>query len=158
MAGRRPKPTSLRVLQGNPGKRSLPKSEPKPVVGSAPAPEWLEPEARAFWDHYAEILVRTRVLTEADRAALELLCTTWAKWKRAERVLIEQGSSLVVDTDAGPVVTTRPEVRIEADAAKRLRLLLGEFGLTPSSRARVSTAGEDQQRDPMDELLAERGA
>lgn len=158
MAGRRPKPTRLKVLQGKPGHRSLPKHEPKPIVGVPPAPEWLVPEARALWDELSEMLVRLRVLTEADRPALELTCATWARWKQAAQVLTEQGHSMLVDREEGVVVVVRPEVRIEADAARRLRLLLGEFGLTPSSRARVATTGEDQERDPMDELLDQRGA
>ena len=41
--GRKPKPTAVKVLEGNPGKRSLNTAEPK----KAPrCPSWLEDEAK----------------------------------------------------------------------------------------------------------------
>jgi hypothetical protein len=40
MAGRRPTPTHIKVVKRNPGKRALPKNEPKPKrsISSPPAP------------------------------------------------------------------------------------------------------------------------
>jgi len=32
MAGRKPKPTALKIIEGNPGKRPLNKNEPKPDI------------------------------------------------------------------------------------------------------------------------------
>ena len=34
MRGRRPKPTALKLIEGNPGKRPLPRDEPTPPVGA----------------------------------------------------------------------------------------------------------------------------
>lgn len=45
MAGRKPKPTAIKELEGNPGKRKLNKKEPKPDKGMPVCPEWLLPEA-----------------------------------------------------------------------------------------------------------------
>ena len=44
--GRKPKPTHLKVLAGNPGKRPLPKNEPKPKPIAPRCPQWLDPIAR----------------------------------------------------------------------------------------------------------------
>ena len=43
--GRKPKPTALKVLEGNPGKRPLNENEPKPERKAPECPSWLEPEA-----------------------------------------------------------------------------------------------------------------
>jgi len=43
MAGRKPKPTALKKLEGNSGKRKLNKKEPVPVKGMPDCPEWLLP-------------------------------------------------------------------------------------------------------------------
>ena len=48
-AGRKPKPTAIKELEGNPGKRKLNKKEPKPEKGMPVCPEWLLPEAKAEW-------------------------------------------------------------------------------------------------------------
>ena len=42
--GRKPKPTALKVLEGNPGKRPLNENEPIPPKGSIKCPSWLLPE------------------------------------------------------------------------------------------------------------------
>ena len=44
MAGRKPKPTALKKLEGNPGKRKLNTKEPMPGKGMPDCPKWLLPE------------------------------------------------------------------------------------------------------------------
>ncbi len=47
MAGRKPKPTAVKKLEGNPGKRKLNDKEPMPVKGMPTCPAWLMSEAQA---------------------------------------------------------------------------------------------------------------
>jgi hypothetical protein len=47
MRGRKPKPTFLKVLDGNPGKRPLNDQEPRPPQGIPDRPDWLDAEAQA---------------------------------------------------------------------------------------------------------------
>ena len=54
MAGRKPKPTAIKELEGNPGKRKLNNKEPKPDKGMPVCPEWLPPEAKAEWKHKSD--------------------------------------------------------------------------------------------------------
>ena len=49
MAGRKPKPTALKKLEGNPGKRKLNTKEPVPGKGMPDCPKWLLPEAKKEW-------------------------------------------------------------------------------------------------------------
>lgn len=44
--GRKPKPTAVKVLEGNPGKRSLNTREPQPEKKAPRCPSWLEDEAK----------------------------------------------------------------------------------------------------------------
>ena len=44
--GRKPKPTAIKLLEGNPGKRPLNESEPLPPQGQIKCPSWLLPEAK----------------------------------------------------------------------------------------------------------------
>ena len=48
MAGRKPKPTALKKLEGNPGKRKLNTKDPVPGKGMSDCPKWLLPEAKKF--------------------------------------------------------------------------------------------------------------
>lgn len=47
MTGRKLKPTAIKELKGNPGKRKLKNKEPKSDKGIPVYPEWLLPEAKA---------------------------------------------------------------------------------------------------------------
>jgi phage terminase small subunit len=47
--GRPPKPTALKVLEGNPGKRPLNQNEPKPEKKAPNCPSWLLPDAKKEW-------------------------------------------------------------------------------------------------------------
>ena len=56
MAGRKPKPTALKKLEGNPGKRKLNTKEPIPAKGMLNCPEWLLPEAKKEWERLADLM------------------------------------------------------------------------------------------------------
>lgn len=153
MAGRRPKPTQLKVITGNPGKRPLNTKEPKPAVKRLVPPAWLDPKARYAFQELEKILGEDmRVLTGADRMALELLCDVYSEYREARDVILRDGSTYEVETEQGSYVRPRPEVAIAADAWKRVKSMLTEFGLTPSSRTRIKM-GKPEEQDLMDDFL-----
>ena len=67
--GRKPKPTAMKELEGNPGKHPLNASEPKPKKKAPACPKWLEPEAKKEWKRLAPSLEAMGVLTQADLTA-----------------------------------------------------------------------------------------
>ena len=66
MAGRKPKPTAIKKLEGNPGKRKLNTKEDIPVKGRPTCPEWLLREAKKEWDRLADLMNQMGVLSEVD--------------------------------------------------------------------------------------------
>src|SRR5919108_3560121 len=93
--GPAPTPTALKLLLGNPGKRPLPKGDPRPTPGVPPCPSWLEGEARKEWRRITPELRALGLLTAVDRAALAAYCQSYARWRQAEEVLSRRG--LVVE-------------------------------------------------------------
>ena len=67
--GRKPTPTAIKELEGNPGKRKLNDKEPKPEKKAPSCPKWLEPEAKKEWRRLAKKMELMGVLTEVDMAA-----------------------------------------------------------------------------------------
>ena len=67
--GRKPKPTAVKELEGNPGKRPLNELEPKPKKKAPKCPGWLDAEAKTEWRRVAKQLEELGVLTEVDMAA-----------------------------------------------------------------------------------------
>lgn len=154
MAGRKPTPSHLRILKGNPGKRAANRREPKPTKGVPRMPAHLTPKAKSAWKSIGPELARMGVLTLADGPALELLCDAYAEYRAARDVVRADGATYESVSVHGAMTRVRPEVAIAADAWRRVASMLREFGLTPSSRTKVAVAGDgaDAPANPFAEL------
>ena len=82
--GRKPKPTSLKILEGNPGKRPLPKNEIQPKKKAPRCPSWLEEDAKKEWKRMGKVLEGLGLLTDMDMMAFAGYCQAYARWKEAE--------------------------------------------------------------------------
>jgi len=134
--GRKPQPTALRVLRGNPGRRPLPPDEPQaPALDGADVPDFLSDDARAEWVRLVPLLTSCGVLTETDRSALGAYCTSYGQWKEATAQIKRFG--MVLKTKEGRLPVVSPYVKIAHNALLQMRAFLVEFGMTPSSRVRV---------------------
>ena len=146
--GRPPKPTHLKVLEGNPGKRPLNKKEPKPDKAIPTCPTHLSKEAKVEWRRISKILFDLGLLTNVDRAALAMYCQTYGRWVQAEKQI--KDNNLVIKTKTGYPIQN-PYISVSNQAMTKMRGFLAEFGMTPASRSRVAT--EEDEDDPMEAFL-----
>ena len=147
--GRKPKPTQLKVVGGNPGNRPLNQDEPKPKASNHRAPAGLSKLAAKHWRTVAKQLHEARILTDLDKPALVLYCEAWARWRDATDQ-VEQRGMLVKAPSGYPM--QNPYLAIANKAFDHLQKMLVEFGMTPSSRSRIQVQPEDEA-DPMDAFL-----
>lgn len=149
--GRKPKPTALKLLEGNPGKRELNQFEPKPTDGLPICPEWLMEDAKEEWYRLAAVMNKMGILSEVDQSAFAVYCQTWARWKEAQEHIDREGSTF--ETDSGQI-KRNPWVAIANEWQAKLMSVCGEFGLTPSSRSRIVAANsKETEADGMEALL-----
>lgn len=148
--GRKPKPTHLRLVTGNAGKRPINKDEPKPRRERPSAPGHMSDKAREAWGYVTAILDRMGVLTEADAVSLEMLCEAYADYLAARAELAGFGSNYyqTVNQSGGVMHRAHPAVAVMQDADRRIRAWLAEHGMTPSARSRVKAGGEGEDADP----------
>lgn len=142
--GPAPKPTSLVLLEGNPGKRPINKREPQPRHIAPKCPAYLDEDAKAEWRRLVPVLRRMKVLTEADYMALGSLCQAYSTMVKAQSKLTESG--LLFKTQSG-YVQQSPLLSIVSSCVETITRLAREFGLTPASRSRLQMltgASEDQ--------------
>ncbi len=148
--GRKPKPTAIKLLEGNPGCRPLNRTEPKPT-GSPVCPDWLEDEAKAEWERMGKILEDMGVLTEVDTMAFAGYCQAYARWKEAEEFLSQHGS--IIRTPNGYLQQV-PQVSIAQTNLKIMLKFCEQFGLTPSARSRITANKSiEETTDEMEKLL-----
>jgi len=122
-------------------------------LGRAKMPRWLSPLAKKFWRAHAPGLERRGLLTLLDEMAFASTCEAWAMIQLCEEVLRRDGLTVV-----GPrgKVSTHPLVREKAAWEKLLHAMLKDFGMTPSSRARLNLPAEPDSEDPLERYLREK--
>ena len=152
MEGRPNKPTTLKLLEGNPGKRPLPENEPKPELMLIPCPEYLKSDKIAYteWNRIVPELYKLGLLTKIDQATLELYCSQYSVYRQSYQVLKDEG---LITTNIRHGDKAHPAAQIAREAAKIIQAIAVEFGLTPSSRGRISVPKESED-DPMEKLLS----
>ncbi len=151
MPSPKPKPVELKILEGNPGKRKLP--EPiKPNKDSVTCPAHLSYSAKLEWNRIVPELKVLGLLTNIDRSALAAYCQAYGRWVEAEKVLKEKGP--LHKTEKGNIITS-PMLWVANKALEQMHKFMVEFGMTPSSRTRIS-AKSSESDDPLDKLLSTR--
>ena len=140
-----PKPSALKRLDGDPGKRGINPHEAQPDASLPTCPEHLTGQARAEWGRIAEQLHTAGLLTRIDATALSAYCETYARWVEAEEKLKTTG--LVVKSPSGYPMQS-PYLPIASKAMQAMRGWLGEFGMTPAARTKINAAPPEQDTGP----------
>jgi P27 family predicted phage terminase small subunit len=146
----------LKVIHGGKYKEAeLRAKVPKPRRVLPRCPDYLTGEAEACWKRTAKELYDAGLLTSVDRDALALYCQAFARWRETENALAK--STVIIrtnvkrDEETGEIVgggnwIQNPLLAIANKAFEQMSKLQAEFGMTPSSRTRVSIAKPDAQR------------
>jgi hypothetical protein len=111
LRGTKPKPTVVKLVAGNPGKRPLQAGEPLPDGAPSP-PIAMQGRPRALWRRY---IVKAWWLTSADAPKAWLWCEMQAEAEENPRAMT-------------------------AARIGQLRALGSELGMDPASRARLAPA------------------
>lgn len=111
------KPTALKEIQGNPGKKPLNKREPKPR-GKVVKPQHVQGKAAQVWRRYAPELVRMGVLKFTDVDMFAAWCCLAAEFR---------------ENPTG----------MNAAKITQFRALASAFGLTPSARGGLEVGAKE---------------
>lgn len=168
MRGRKPRPTHLKLVTGNPGRRPLNPNEPTPEQVLPTVPAHLSDEAKEEWKRLAQELHSLGLLTRIDRASFAAYCQAYGDWIEAEAQLKRYGK--VVKSPIRTVTRRRrdgtettetiggypmqsPFLSIRNKALELMYRFGVEFGLSPSARSRVSATGQTFEDDPAKKYL-----
>jgi P27 family predicted phage terminase small subunit len=135
MRGRRPKPTSLKLLTGNPGRRPLNYTEPRPEASVPSCPDELGETARREWNRLVGERASLKLPTNFDRAALAAYCCAYALG--AEATEATQKFRVMIKSPSGYPVQS-PYVSVANRQAEIMMRIASEFGFTSASRSRIS--------------------
>jgi P27 family predicted phage terminase small subunit len=132
---------------------------PEPVrVGGRPSvilepPDDLDETAKEFWADVVPVLHQVGILDTVDRAALEMLCTQYARAKQAARIVAENGH--LTEGSTGQLVE-HPALATERNAMAAFMKFAEQYALTPVARTRLGLA-ELQRRSLQEEMKESLG-
>jgi hypothetical protein len=127
LKGRKPTPTVLRLITGNPGKRPLPPADPLPA-GSIERPAKLNKSVGVLWDKY---IARAWWLTWADGPKALMWCHLQAEYEKSPTKMI-------------------------ASRIAQLRALGAELGFDQAARTRLGISDpKKDKRNPASEFLGQ---
>ena len=140
------KPTALKLVEGNKGKRAMNKSEPDPeYLSDLTAPEYLSASAAKVWDEVVPNLRAARLLTKVDVPMLAMGCNAIAQYRvAAARASDEQmiKSKMVQPDDGGDPVAVgehvNPWMIVQSMSFKQAMAVFQQFGMSPAARTRIS--------------------
>ena len=132
------KPTALKVLNGNPGRRPINDQEPVFDPGKPTPPSYLPAEAKKEWRRIMPQLLRNGLFTVVDVPALVIYCKAWAHYLACEEYIAKHGYGYpVIDekTKKLKYIGQFPQVSISRNSVGIIDKFAGKFGLTPSDRS-----------------------
>jgi P27 family predicted phage terminase small subunit len=157
--GTKPKPTHLKLVTGNPGKRTLNRKEAKTKAAIPAPPAHLTADAVEEWERVATELFNLGILSEIDRAALAAYAMAYGRWVQAERAIGKMAEKdqltggLMIKTSNGNAIQN-PLVGTANKAAADMMRYAAEFGMTPSARSKISAEPPQESGDPADRFFA----
>ena len=158
-----PKPTVLKLLEGNPGKRSLDLSDGvNPRVAVPSMPKHLGKEAVKEWRRITPLLEELGLVSGLDRTALALYCQATGRMVELETAFNSAVALLTaqqmdyadavfkVSYSVTPSGYAQQSVLVQLikSAREQVNRYLMHFGLSPAARARVQPSNYAQPELP----------
>jgi P27 family predicted phage terminase small subunit len=142
--GPKPKPTHLRLLEGNPGRLPINEREPIDIgpLKKLPAVE-ADEIASQEWDRLISAMPPD-LYTAADAAALASYAFAWSMLVKAQQEINLNGVMVTIyetDSETGErqvlSIRSNPAVKVWKAASETLIKLSDRLGLTPGVRSRL---------------------
>ena len=140
--GRKPKPTVLKLIDGNPGKRPINEKEPKPEPLANTVPQELSSvDAVEEWNRTIVPAIARGQITSADRVFAIAHCELWATWRSQLADALKHAHVVAAGKHGHPI--PNPARGMANKTFMLLAKVDAELGLTPTSRSRVQVGKDD---------------
>lgn len=150
--GRPSKPTALKLVEGNRGKRALNKQEPDPTyLQDLTPPAWLAPDAVQVWNEMAPMASNAKLLTVVDVPAFAMGCVAIAQYRLATRrtgddavkrkLAVDDKGRALSDEEGQPIYAgehLNPWAMVQSMTFKQAMFVFDKFGMTPQARTRIA--------------------
>jgi len=164
MRGRKPKPTAMKLLSGTLQKCRTNKQEAKlqKITKAPPPPKWFSSLAKKIYKDTTRQLLASKVLSPVDLQMLVTYCQEYANYMEIMQKFspgkgghVEEERVVISHTKSGTIRQVNPLLKIAQASLEKAKSIGVEYGLTPSSRAKVKTVKDDEE-DEVQKFLSNR--
>ena len=141
------KPTLIKQLEGNPGKRPLNKNEPVPH-GVPQPPNYFSELHMLVWERLIDA-APANLLKTIDSDLLVLYVEAYLAHEAAAKILIIEG---ITQTTAKGDSRAHPMLAVQRNSASQLIRLCGELGFSPAARVKLTVIDNDDEEDDFEEF------
>lgn|SRR5690606_1386574 len=144
MRGRKPTPTALKIIAGNPGRRPLNAHEPQPRTDLAAPPEWMTERQKTTWSEVVA-LSPPGLLKDVDASVFSVWVVAFDLYQEASNKLARTGMLIKAPNTGVPMQS--PYLAIVNKQAQIMMKAAAEMGFTPASRSRVVVKSDAAKAD-----------
>lgn len=129
----------MKVLRGTVDTRTVNPHEPQVGVDELQfMPGELSEVAQKHWAKIRPMLVESGIAGNSDRMSLMMLCDAWAEYLDIQEKVRKTGP-VIKGANGHPVKS--PWFEASNQSFEKVRRMLVEFGMTPSSRSKIVSTG-----------------
>jgi len=165
MKGRKPVPTNLKLIRGNPGRRPIDlENEPQPEIPARPPapPAYLPGMAKKIWREVAPSLHMTGRLTVDDGPLLAALCLELAQWRESVKQMSELArgknplAGVITKTADGSGLMFTILQKLKNRTLQNILPIAALFGMSPAERARLKIAPPEEKQSAADKFRSRK--
>lgn len=155
MPGPKPKPTALKLVEGNKGHQKLNGNEPKPRPLTPIRPDFGKNERAAkHWDELVPILEYMGCLTEAEGRILYLLCLELSTVDLCESRLQNMGEDEYVYETSNGSQAPSAWLKQRRESSKAAESFMARLGLSPADRSKIEVNKPDAGPKAIEQVLS----
>lgn len=145
-SGRHRLPSSVKKKNGTYRPSRAAKNEVQVKLGRPDMPDWVarDEEAAVEWGRICPLLEEARVLSDADKAMLADYCSAHSLAVKATRAYLKDGLMPKPKKESRLAMRAHPMIKVAQEARTQAMRLGCEFGLSPSSRSRISSVPKEK--------------
>ena len=151
--GRKAKPTEIKRVNGNPGKRALNNNAPdfSAVVDIAP-PIYFDglEHATMIWQSIVPELLKNKLLRITDMHNVEAFCMAYDNYRQCQKHIAENGV-VIMGSNGGDI--KNPALTGLNEALRQMATFGAMLGLDPSSRQRLTGVGGKEKTNSFASVL-----
>jgi P27 family predicted phage terminase small subunit len=152
--GRPPKPSAIKKLTGNPGKRKIP-VEKDFISADLKPPTYLNARAQGEWKRLAKELIATGLLKATNAQIFAGYCEAFSMWREAnERI---KATGLLTKGSAGNVVAN-PLIKIAQMERNAMMQFAVELRITKHVQTSIPNFNDNQPENEFESLLSSPSA